>query len=240
MLKPFTVLSLLTLFFMPLVHAEGWPNVPFLIAEGDARVDVPPEKATIQLRVVAFAKESEAAVATVQQQVTRVLEVFEKFEIPSEAITSFSIRKSVERARQDRQDLEILGYYVSRKIEAEISDLSGFGDLTAAVVGLDNVSRVDAQFDVNNRDDLEAQLTRQAGADARRKAENMAAAMAVSVGSVRAISETEFRSDGMAFYELADGVYPRMAAMRPYEDTVFAPATIAVRQSLNVVFEIDR
>ena len=240
MCKLLVALSFLTIVVVPLASANDWPNVPFLIAEGDARVDVPPEKATIELQVVAFERKSEAAVATVQQQVTRVLEVFEKFEIPAEAITSFSVRKNVERAQQDGQDLEILGYYVSRKIEAEISDLSGFGDLTAAVVGVDNVSRVDARFDVDNRDDIEARLTREAGADARRKAENIAAAMAVSVGNVRAISETKFRFDGMAFYELPAAIYPRMSAARPYEDTVFVPATIAVRQSLHVVFEIDR
>ena len=234
------LLFLLMIAALPLANAQDWPGGPFLIAEGDARVDVPPEKATIELRVVAFAKESEAAVATVQQQVTRVLEAFEVFEIPSEAITSFSLRKNVERAQQDGQGLEILGYYVTRRIEADVSDLSRFGDLVAAVVGLDNVSRVDARFDVNNRDDIEARLTHDAGADARRKAENMAAAMAVSVGNVRAISETEFRFDGMAFHELPAAVYPRMSAARPYEDTVFVPATIAIRQSLNVVFEIDR
>lgn len=243
MYKPLITLAIVMLAIVPVSYAEDWPSIPFLVVEGDAFVEVPPEKATIELQVVAFAKESEVAVATIQQRVTRVLEVFEKFDIPRDAITSFSLRKNVHRARhENHQPLEILGYYVRRRIEVELSDISRFSDLIAELAGLDNVSNIDAKFDVIKRDDIEGQLTRQAGTDARRKAENMAAAMGVSVGNVHAISETGFRFDGITY-----GLGPRLvyskpaklASPRPYEDTVFMPATITIVQSLNVVFEIE-
>jgi uncharacterized protein len=210
-----------------------------MVVAGDAKIEVAPEQATIKLHVVAFEKDSETAVATVQQQVARVLEILESFAVPADAITSFSLRKDVERARQDYRDLEILGYYVSRRVEADLADLSQFGELIAALAGLENVSQVEAEFDIKNREDIEAELTRQAAKDARRKAQNMAEAMDVSLGQVHAISETEFRFDG-TIYGLGQRIYPSLAAPGPYEDTVFLPAAIMIRQSLNVVFNIDQ
>ena len=237
--RPLIAVATLALSLMPICYAEDWPIDPFLVVQGRAEIGVPPEEATVKLNVVAFEKESEVAVETVQQQVSRVLDVFERFDIPSSAITSFSLHKDVERARQNYQDLEILGYYVSRRIEAELSSISGFSELIADLASLDNVSSIDATFDVSNRDEIEAQLTRDAGADARRKAENMAEAMGVSVGNVHAISETEFRSDGTV-YGLGPRLYPSVASPRPYNDTVFVPASITIVQSLNVVFAVEQ
>ena len=239
MRKSLTILFLILLAIPQVTFSDDWPSDPFLVVEGKAQIEVPPEQATIKLNVVAFEKESEVAVSTVQQQDARVLEVLEKFDVPADAITSYSLRKDIERAQQDYRDLEILGYYVSRRIEADLGDISQFGEIIAALASLENVSRVDAEFDVKNREDIEAELTRQAAKDARRKAQNMAEAMDVSLGNVHAISETEFRSDG-TIYGLGQRFYPSIASPRPYEDTVFLPAAITIRQSLNVVFNIDQ
>jgi uncharacterized protein len=240
MRKPLTTLFLIILTMPQAAFSDDWPSDPFLVVEGEARIEVPPELATIELHVVAFEKESHMAVATVQQQVTRVLEVLKKYNVPDDAITSYSMQKDVERAQQaDYRDLEILGYYISRRIEADLPDISQFSEIIAALAGLDNVSHVDAKFDVKNRENIEAELTRQAAKDARRKAQNMAEAMDVSLGDVHAISETEFRSDG-TIYGLGERIYASMASRSPYEGTVFLPAAITIRQSLNVVFSIEQ
>ena len=235
---PLLALFLVVLTHTHAAHSEEWTSEPFLVAKGTAEIDVPPERATVTLYVTSFEKESEAAVSIVQEQITRVLEVFESFDIPANAIESHSLRKNVERKRENHRDLEILGYTVSRRISADLEDLAQFSELVAALANLENVSRVTANFDVQDREDFEARLTRLAAEDARRKAENMASAMGVSLGDVRAISETEFRYDG-TIYGLSEP-YLMVESARPYEDTVFQPATIAIRQSLNVVFLIEQ
>lgn len=239
MYKKLITFVFLALIISPLSIGAELPTVPFVVAKGEANMEVPPDKATIKLQVVAFEKESEAAVAIVQQQVTRVLEVLVGYEIPDAAITSFSLRKDVERARQDYRDLEILGYYVSRRITVEVNDLSRFGDLVAALAEIDNVSSLDANFEIKDRVDIEAQLTREAADDAKRKAKNMADGMGVSIGNVYAISETEFRLDRTIF-GLGQRLYADMAVSSPYADTVFLPTTINIRQSLSVIFEIEQ
>jgi uncharacterized protein YggE len=81
----------------------------------------------------------------------------------------------------------------------------------------------------------------EAGADARRSAENLVQGMSRQVGSVYAISESSIRSS-IARFAVAENVsYAMLRA--PYDstygDTVFEPSTIELRQSVHVLFQLE-
>lgn len=224
------------------VAADGWPDFPFLVAEGNATAKVPPDKAKLSLSVSAFDANSSVAVETVQNRIGKVLSVFKKYAVPGTSITSHNLVKEVERSSEDRVELEIIGYYVSRRMSVNLDDISQFSDLVADLASLDNVSSINTAFDVSTREDIEANLMSSAGSDARRKAESMARGMDTSLGSIFAISESSV-SSSLALFGMGDGSPYYAGAPSSsggYAATVFVPSTITLRQSVNVIFELKR
>jgi uncharacterized protein YggE len=81
----------------------------------------------------------------------------------------------------------------------------------------------------------------EAGADARRSAENLVQGMSRQVGSVYAISESSFRSS-IARFAIAEGESYTLAMARndmAYSETIFEPTTIELRQSVHVLFQLE-
>lgn len=227
---------------LPSVSHADWPDFPFVHAEGEARMEVAPDNATISFTVGAFHKESAVGLETLQTQVRKVLAVLAQAGIPEGRITGFDLHKMVERSRDDDyNDLEILGYWYSRDFEVELEDLKKFSDLMARIMAVDNVSPINAEFDVDNREEVEASLVRQAGEDARRRAENLARSLGVSIESVFAISEYSLASVADTFRVSSEAI--RVSAMRSsmgsFEDTIFLPDHIELHKSVNVLFKLQ-
>ena len=227
---------------LPSPSRADWPQFPFVHVEGEAKVDVPPDTATIRVSLTTFHRDSEVGMEALQVQLTRAIEVLAQAGVPEDQITGFDLQKMVVRSRDDDyNELEILGYYFSRDFEVELTDLEKFGALVAELMAIDNVSAVNADFDVENRGRIESNLVRQAGEDARRRAEDMARSMDVSIESVFAISESPIASVGRAF-RLTPDSYTVMGE-RPskrglFTSTIFVPEAIELRKSVNVLFKL--
>lgn len=142
--------------------------------------------------------------------------------------------------REDRVDMEIVGYHLSRRLEVELLDISKFAELIADLAKLDNVSSLNADFDVTNRDSIELKLMNEAGADARRNAENMVHGMSRTVGAVYSVSESSIHSSSARYALGVRSDYPmaRIGMAPAYQETVFEPSTIELRQSIHVMFEL--
>ena len=238
----FAVTPLFLVILLPGPSQAEWPQFPFVHVEGEATIEVPPDEATIRVSLTVFHKESEVGLETLQVQLTKAVDVLEQAGVPEDQITGFDLEKMVVRSRDDdHNELEILGYYFSRDFEVELTDLEMFSALVAELMTIDNVTKVDADFDIENRDRVEANLVREAGEDARRRAEAMARAMDVSIDSVFAISEEPIASVGRA-YGLTSDSYTVMGE-RPLErglftSTIFVPEAIELRKSVNVLFTL--
>ena len=240
-LRVFLLSAMLAIAAPAAVLADGLPAFPFLIVEGNATADVRPDKATLSVHISAFDADSAVATDTVQKQLVALLGILAAYSIPDDAITSYNLNKQVERARKDRVNMEIVGYHVSRRVKVELSDISRFAELIADISRLDNVSSLNANFDVTDREGIEHRLMNEAGADARRMAENMVDGMSRTVGQVYAVSRSSIRRS-MAVFALDAGVgYPAAIARvsADYEQTVFEPSTIELQQSIHVMFELQ-
>ena len=166
-LRVFLLIAMLTIAASFPAVANDLPSFPFLLVEGKAKAEVQPDKATLSVYVSAFDPESGVAVETVRRQLIALLGILAKHSIPDDAITSYNLAKEVERARKDRVEMEIVGYHVSRRLKVEFVDISNFAELVAEITKLDNVSSLDANFDVTNRDNIELKLVNEAGAHVR-------------------------------------------------------------------------
>ncbi len=235
------LIAALTVLLPQFVAADSTPSFAHLLVQGEATTEVAPDKATITLRVVAFDANANVASQTVQKQLMEVLRVLAEFSVPEKAITSHSLSKSIERERVERSETNILGYFISRRMEIELTDLSNFSGIASKLAELENISSLNANFDVSERDRHETQLMQEAATDARRTAQAMLHGTDRQLGPVHAIAENSFSSNSAQF-EVSSGTY-RVANMMaydsaPYSKTIFEPTTIQLRQTLHIIYAL--
>ena len=209
------------------------PDFPHVMVSGQAKILVAPDIATIEFEVLAFGQSSSGALKQMQTQVLLALEVLESGDIPAEAITAYAVEKKVERARQGGNQLEILGYFVSRRFSVDLDDLSSFNELITALIQIDNLTMEYATFDVADRQAIKSELTSQAAENARLNAEIMAGGVGAKVRSVFSVYVDQYSSGSGGFHLFSDGE----AAGVP--TTIFKPATIEISETLQVIFRID-
>lgn len=221
--------------------AAELPDFPFVSATGQAEREVVPDIATVQLRIMSFDKSSDAALKTVNLATTAVTDTLLKYKVELNNIEASDIDKSAIRKRDPEfNNLQILGYEVSRSMTIKLDKLAHYSDLMSDIIVINHVSGINASFDVSNREQLEAELIQEASQNAKARAEHMAKGLDVKIHSVFAIAQ----NSDFAFGNTGFG--PRnekFMAMREfgggeYRTAVFAPKSINVSQNINVIFKI--
>lgn len=222
--------------------AADLPSFPFVVANGTAEKKIKPDMATIHLSILAFDKESDQALKTVNDTTTKVTDILTKSGVGKDKIEATDINKTTTRKRDaEFNGLEILGYEVSRSMIIKLDNLSQYSDIMGNIIATNNVSGVRADFDVSNRKAVEAELIAMAGTDAKEKANAMANGLGTKVQSVYAISQVSAFGDFVA--DFGAGSMKTMAFRTAegagnYETIMFAPETITVEQTINVMFRI--
>lgn len=220
--------------------AADLPNFPFVVANGSAEKKIKPDMATVNLTIMAFEKESDQALKVVNLTTTQVSDIVTKFGVRKENIEATDINKSTTRRRDPEFNaLDILGYEVTRSMTIKLDNLAQYPEIMGNLIATNNVSGVRADFDISNRKAVEAELIAEAGADAREKATAMANGLGSKIQSVFAISQVSSFGDFVA--DFGAGSARTMAfktSAGSYETIMFAPETITVGQTINVMFRI--
>ncbi|ABD82346.1 SIMPL domain-containing protein [Saccharophagus degradans] len=223
------------------VSGANLPDFPFVVSVGSSEQDVKPNIATIQLGVMAFEKDSDLALKTVNLASTSVIGVLKKYGVPVGNVEASDIEKSTKRKRDsDYNTLDVLGYEVSRSITVKLENLSKYSELMSDLVAINNVSGARTAFDISNRKEIEAKLMETASKDARDKAEKMAISLGTKIQSVYAISQASNFSEFFAtFGARSEQIMADMAYREgSYNTVMFVPKSINVKQGVNVVFRI--
>lgn len=237
-----TVVLILSCLMSFSAMAADLPSFPFVVANGVAEKKVAPDIATIHLSILAFEKESELALKATNDTTTKVTQVLAEYGVGNDKIEATDIRKNTIRKRDSEYNaLNILGYEVSRSLTIRLDNLTQYSDIMGNIIGTNNVSGVRAEFDVSNRKALEAELVAIAGADAKEKANAMAKGLGTTVRSVYAISQSSSFNNFIADFgatSMQSMVLSRAAGGGSYETLMFAPETITLEKTLNVMFRI--
>lgn len=237
-----TVVLILSCLMSFSAMAADLPSFPFVVANGVAEKKVAPDIATIHLSILAFEKESELALKATNDTTTKVTQILAEYGVGDDKIEATDIRKNTIRKRDSEYNaLNILGYEVSRSLTIRLDNLTQYSDIMGNIIGTNNVSGVRAEFDVSNRKALEAELVAIAGADAKEKANAMAKGLGTTVRSVYAISQSSSFNNFIADFgatSMQSMVLSRAAGGGSYETLMFAPETITLEKTLNVMFRI--
>lgn len=245
MKKPIAILTaLLSLSF--LAQADDPPDFPFILANGEAAIDVKPDRAKISFTIVEFDKDPKLATTAVSQRGGEIIKAAAEYGVAKDQITSTAIQKEVRRARdQNYAALDIQGYEVSQNFTIELKDTSRYSALADKLLTLKNVANLNTEFDVSNRDEITSKLVETACRNAKKKANDLAAGLDVKLGQPFAVTQDSDFSSLTAAFWASGGREPiatgfAKSEMRSSDSSnMFVPKSINIRKQVNVVYKID-
>ena len=220
-------------------HDEGGTMavIPTISVRGDGQALVAPDEATVRLGVLAQAETARAAQEQVNRAAGAILDAIARLGVERERIQTSELRLNPvyaqERPRPDGGFVEprIVGYQAANVVSVRLSKLDLVGPVVDAGLGAGANQVEGVSFGL--RDDAKARATAltAAVAEARAKAQTIAAALGVRLGEVVEVVE-----GGVAVYEPRP-MFERMAmnadssmAKTPVEaGQVGVDATVTVR-----------
>ena len=240
------LLGLLLLFSIALKgHASPLPDFPFVTVTGESNRQVAPDIATIQLQVLVFNKRAKSAQMELDTTTNKLLQTLQDNEIDLNSISSEQVNKRTKRSRKNSsyEELEILGYELSRQFSIELDDLAKYPKLSTELLKMENVTGVSSRFDVSNKEDIEIELIAEAGSKAKTKAKLMASGLGVPLGQVFAINDTGSFQSFFATFGLQSEAYnyarqEKFASTMAAPQATFIPEFIEISKRINVVYKL--
>lgn len=156
---------------------------------GTGFAEVAPDRATLQMSIVAREKTVDAAQQIAADVTNKVLQMTDRLRIDREQVdtTGASVRPNY-RWNRDKEEQELIGYIAERQIRVQIEDLEQLGAVIEGAVsaGVNQVSP--PQLDSSKRKATHRRALRAAAEDAKANANELAKALGARLGPVISIS----------------------------------------------------
>lgn len=170
--------------------AQTGPGTITVTGTGSARAV--PDRASVQMAIVAKSVTAAAAQAAAADITAKVLEMTDGLDIDRNTVntTGSSVRADY-RWNREREEQEFQGYVVERQISIELRDLKRLGELVegAVEVGVNQVSP--PQLDSSKRRDAYREALDAAARDARANALQLATSLGADLGGVLQITTAQ-------------------------------------------------
>lgn len=237
------LILLVILIFPTSALPQGLPDFPFIVVSGSSEIEAAPDMVTISLSITEFNEDSDAALSVVSERGAELVSIVEKYNIAPNEIISYNLDKYIRRDRNSNyQNEAILGYEISQSFQITLNDISIYSELVNELLAMQNVGNINPVFDVSNREGLLRALVREAGADARLRANNLAEGLDVTIRNVFAINETG-SSFGSFFAKFGlsnnyGGGLSMASEGQGGAMNMFVPKTITLNKRVDVVYRI--
>lgn len=223
-------LPLLLLCLAPMACAQPAAPGPAdrsVATTGTGRVEAAPDRARIRAQATALAVDSAAARNAVDAQIAAARAALVRLGYDEDALRANSLRIQPEYSYQDRER-HLTGYRATRDLAVLLTDLERAGEVLDALLasGLPEVSGIG--YELSAPAELRDEARALAVADARRKAEQLAAELGARLGPVRHIQQ----GGG------APPPSPARMVMAAEADTGYRPDDLSVSETVSVVFDL--
>ena len=217
--------ALLLAFAAAPAMAQPAPETATLTAEGTGTVFAEPDIVVITIGVTTRGDTPAAALSANNADMQAVIDAVlaAGVEEADVATSGFSINPVYSELRENNQSPRIVGYNVSNQVTVRIRDFDSSGDVLNQVVaaGANQINGI--RFDIAEPEPLRDEAMEAAIADARRKAELMAAAAGVRI--VRVLSVSAYGNVQPQF-EMAARVSANTVPIMGGEQAITANATL--------------
>ncbi|HKI06475.1 MAG TPA: SIMPL domain-containing protein [Thermoanaerobaculia bacterium] len=253
MRKRLTIAAALALMTLPFTQAtaqEPRPGggemamdvVPMLTVSGSGEARVAPDEATVRLGVVAQAPTARAAQDQVNRAAGAVLEAIRKLDVKAEDIqtSGLSLQPLYSQGRpgtQESQTPRITGYQANNTVTIRTGDLTKVGPIIDAGLGAGANTLDGVDFGLRNDEAARAQALADAALKARAKAQTLAKALGLSLGSILEVAEGGISVSPPPYPR---GGMLRMAAESAMADTPVSAGQVGVQASVTIRYRISQ
>lgn len=207
-------------------------DFPHIDVSGHGEVLVVPDIVALDLAVVETGTDLAATKAVVDGNAAQVLEKVEARGIGAADINATRLM-IVPEYQWDGQKRVFQGYRVSQEIHLRLRDTALYAELLSDLVSAGITELTNTRLDTSRRQALQDEALVRAAADARRKAESIAAELGAGLGQV--FSVTEVSANGGP----SPMVRGEVMAMAADSQSVFEPGTLAISRTVRAVFRLD-
>jgi uncharacterized protein len=209
----------------------GPPPPPTVVVRGSGEVRAVPDMATIALGAEQLARTPTEAQAGVAKAMTAVQQRLTAAGVPKDAIrtVNYDVQAQFDYAN-GRQTLR--GYVARHSIEVRVDDIAKVGELLDVAIAAGGTSVQGVRFDLKKREALEREALTRAVADARARADALAAGAGSAVAGIVRIEEAGLGGGSeppmmrMAAQPMAADMAPPVA---PGETVIRASVTLTAR-----------
>jgi uncharacterized protein len=221
--------------------ASPLPDFPFITVTGEATMEVTPDQAKIQLMIRQTAAKADAATDAVYRQSHDLVTFLATQGVAVADIEAAQINK--EALYKDYNDRSITGYEASQPVSIALAQLDNYVSIMDYLFKQPQIFSIQGSFDSSQREEYELQLSEQAGADAKRRANHLAGAQGVKISSVFAISETpgwgQLAGDfGFGGSAVSFGASHKSNDMAQSSSSLVLPRHIKLQKSVTVIYKI--
>ncbi len=225
--------------------ASSIPDYPFAHVSGsNFRIELP-DIATLDFQIVTADADPAAARAVVDARMAEVRELMQKLGIDADDLQVREVRQSV---RKERAADGAPVYELSADVHIRLRNVANWPALGGGLLGKPNLDSFAADFDLSTMDQVNDEMVTAAIADARRRAEVIAAASGKRLGPVTAVTTDALKKLGTTLGMERDEFRTERRANRGPSnqraedidrETFLMVQSLKMRQAVDVVFRLD-
>jgi uncharacterized protein len=226
--------------------ADPFPKAPHVYVEGSAEIRVEPDTLELSLVIEATAPQLAAAKARVDERSRRLIAGCREIGIQEADITSMNLQIGPAYDYTGRER-KFLGTRVYRQIEVILRDLDSYPGLIKAIVSAQIAEINSATLTSSKADQTIDQAQQLALADARARAERLAAASGQVLGAAYSVSEFNHRANQRYLLyparEIGTADRHRMAdvsALGASREEPFEPGSIVATATVYVIYLLEK
>jgi hypothetical protein len=217
--------------------ASPLPSYPFVSTGGRAQLWLRPDIGELQFDTGAQHSDGVAAAAALEAVDKTVLAMLAEQGIPDADIENYELSRKSVNLSKPAADGATTAWSLGRHFRIQVRDLNVWPQLIAALLALDHIDSVSTSFDRTDADDINRQLMKDAAAEARQNALQLAQSFGRKLGPAMAIARGPLDKVAAPFVQQASAALPRPP--RTPASSYAVPVSIPFMQSVTAVFKLQ-
>jgi uncharacterized protein YggE len=231
------------LFLNATVHAQTIPGGPHIVVNGHAERSVKPDKFILPMEITTISKDPSTA-EQIERQTLALVAQLKKMGVKDEDIKVDNL--AIDKEYDDKQ--RYLGNYYTRNIKAGFLDKQTLISFLSSINDLKNLEIGAIEREIKDIDALMLDLMKDAVANSKLRAENLAALYGMRVLGVHTISTSRISGDEGSYAGSArsldrvqvTGSRIKRKDLLPPVEQLLQEGTIDVKEDIYVVFLIGK
>jgi uncharacterized protein YggE len=224
--------------------ASTIPDYPFVHVTGSAFRPLMPDIASLDFQIVAADADPAAARGVIDARVAEVRALMQQLSIAADDLQVREVRQSIRKERgADGKPV----YELSCDVHIQLRNVANWPALGGGLLGKPNLDSFAADFDLSTMDQVTDELVTEAIADARHRAEVMAAASGRRLGPVMAVTPDALKKLGTTMgLEREEFRMERRSSGKSNQraedidrDTFVMLQVLKLRQPVDVIFRLE-